>query len=201
MKYIRNMARTWLHRHPYLYALYKQSKFRLVTSPWRTWPDFVIIGAQKSGTTSLYDFIVKHPAIESAAKKELHYFSWFYACGDKWYRSNFPTNLSSSRFYKDVGQKLLTGEASPTYLFYPMVPGRMVKALPNVKLIVILRNPVDRAYSHYNHNIRHKHETLSFEKALEREKKMYTREWKQLVHDTNSPPIITIIRILLGVSM
>ena len=116
-------------------------------------PDFIIIGAQKSGTTSLYRFIVKHPAIAPATKKEVHYFSIWYKFGELWYRSHFPTNLSRYNFYKRTNQKLLSGEASPVYLFYPVVPGRMKELLPDVKLIVILRNPVDRAYSHYHHSL------------------------------------------------
>ena len=117
----------------------------------RMLPDFVIIGAQKSGTSSLYDFVVQHPAILPAAKKELHYFSLGYKKGEYWYRLRFPIRAS---------QKLLSGEASPIYLFYPMVPGRMKKLLPDVKLIVILRNPVDRAYSHYHDTKRKKRETV-----------------------------------------
>ena len=136
-----------------------ENKFRLITSPLRSLPDFVIIGAMKSGTTSLYDFLIKHPAIAPAAKKEVMYFStWYkYKLGKLWYRSNFPTNLSRSAFYKKTTQRLLSGEASPPYLFYPMVPGRMKGVLPDVKLIVILRNPVDRAYSHYHHMLRRKY--------------------------------------------
>ena len=155
---LKDKARTWLRQHPHLRASYHQNKsrFRLITTHLvgRGLPDFVIIGAMKSGTTSLYRFIVKHPAIVPAAKKEVHYFSIWYKFGELWYRSHFPTNLSRRRFYKKTNQKLLSGEASPVYLFYPVVPGRMKELLPDVKLIVILRNPVDRAYSHYHHILR-----------------------------------------------
>ena len=167
---LKDKARNWLRQHPHLRASYNQNKLRLrlITTHLvgRKLPDFIIIGAQKSGTTSLYDFLIKHPAIAPAAKKELHYFSVQYARGELWYRSNFPTNLSRSAFYKKTTQRLLSGEASPLYLFYPMVPDRMKEILPDVKLIVILRNPVDRAYSHYHHSLRKNMEPMSFERAV-----------------------------------
>ena len=155
----------------------------------RELPDFIIIGAQKSGTTSLYDFVVKHPAIAPAAKKEVQYFSVQYARGELWYRSNFPTNLSRYNFYKRTNQRLHSGEASPLYLFYPVVPGRMKETLPDVKLIVILRNPVDRAYSHYHHSLRKNMEPImSFEKAVELEEERCTGEREQLIQDLSFIP-------------
>ena len=185
MEYVKDKARKWLHQHPHLYGLYKQKMFRGITSHLRGLPDFVIIGAQKAGTTSLYDFIIKHPVIASASEKELHYFSRRYTFGELWYRSNFPTNLSKRRFYKKTGQNLLSGEASPTYLFYPAVSGRMKNVLPNAKLIVILRNPVDRAYSQYHHSKRMNEETLSFERAIKLEEERCARERELLIKNPN----------------
>ena len=113
---LKDKARNWFHQHPYLRASYDQNKFRfwLITTHLvgRGLPDFVIIGAMKSGTTSLYRFIVKHPAIVPAAKKEVHYFSIWYKFGELWYRSHFPTNLSRHYFYKRINQKLLWGSKS-----------------------------------------------------------------------------------------
>ena len=186
--YLEDKARSWLRQHPHLHASYHQNKFRLVTSHLRGLPDFVIIGAMKSGTTSLYDFVIKHPTIAPASEKELHYFSIWYKFGELWYRSNFPTNLSRHYFCKKTGQKLLSGEASPTYLFYPTVPSRMKEILPDVKLIVILRNPVDRAYSHYHHVVRKNNEPLSFEKAIELEKERCAGERERLVKDPDFVP-------------
>ena len=100
-----------------------------------------------------------------------------------WYCSNFPTNLSRHYFYKKTNQRLLSGEASPTYLFYPEVPGRMREILPDAKLIVIFRNPVDRAYSHYHHSLRHNHETLSFEKAIKLEEERLAGEKERPIED------------------
>ena len=189
MGYLKSNARNWLRWDSYLrvYHILNESRFRLITSPLRGLPDFVILGAMKSGTTSLYDFVVKHPGIAPAAKKEVQYFSTRhrYRLGRLWYRSNFPTSLSRRRFYKKTNQRLLSGEATPAYLFYPMVPGRMKEILPDVKLIVILRNPVDRAYSHYHHSLRKNMEPMSFEKAIKSEEKWRAEESERLVKDPN----------------
>ena len=132
-------------------------------------PDFLIIGAQKAGTTSLYEFAVRHPAIAPAYKKEINYFQRSYQQGEPWYRSNFPVKAPRYFFTKKSNPRLLTGEASIHYFFYSLVPRRAKETLPDVKLIVMLRNPVDRAYSHYHMALRIYKETLSFEKALELE--------------------------------
>lgn len=160
----------------------------MATAYLRGLPDFVIIGAMKSGTTSLHDFVAKHPAIIPASTKEIQYFSILYKLGELWYRSNFPTVLSKQRFYKKTNKKFLSGEASPTYLFHPMAPSRMKKILTNVKLIVILRNPVDRAYSHYHMNLRHNNEPFSFEKAIEVEKNQLDVERERLLKDPDFVP-------------
>ena len=186
MGYLRDKAKNWLHQHPRVYEFYKLKKFRIITSYLRVLPDFVIVGAQKAGTTSLYDFVIKHPAIASASQKELHYWSTEYKLGKLWYRSNFPIKLFRHHFFKRNWK--LTGEASPTYLFYPMVAGRMKKVLPDVKLIVILRNPIDRAYSHYHHTLRNNNETLSFENAIKLEEERLAGERERLIKDPNFVP-------------
>ena len=189
LNYFRDKTRYWLRRHDRLYKLSMYRTQRGITSHLRGLPDFVIIGAQKCGTTSLHYFVAMHPNIAPASKKEIHYFSLRYKFGEQWYRSHFPTNLSRRYFYKKTKQKLLSGEASPTYIFYPTVPDRMKKVLPDVKLIVILRNPVDRAYSQYHHNIRHNNETLSFEKAIELEEERCTGEKELLIREPDFVPV------------
>jgi hypothetical protein len=124
-------------------------------------PDFIIIGAQKAGTSSLFHYLSKHPQIEVSLRKEVHFFDRNYDKGVFWYKAHFPV--------ADDGKKVITGEASPYYLFHPLVPGRIKELLPGVKLIVILRDPVDRAYSHYSMQVEKKREPLSFEEAIEKE--------------------------------
>lgn len=129
---------------------------RQATSRWRRLPDFLVIGAQKSGTTSLYEYLTGHPSIAPARGKGVHYFEEHYARGLDWYRSRFPLRTAAT----------LSGEATPAYLFYPVVPERVQRDLPMVKLIAVLRNPVERAFSHYQHERATGVEELSFAAAL-----------------------------------
>ena len=125
-------------------------------------PDFAVIGAAKSGTTYLYHLLTRHPHVEHAAFKEPHYFDLvFDDQGIEWYRRCFPQPK-----LKD-GRMTITGEASPGYLFHPLVPERMAEVVPHARLIALLRNPVDRTYSAYHHRVRNGQETRSFEEALE----------------------------------
>jgi hypothetical protein len=128
-------------------------------------PDFLIIGAKKCGTTFLYDLMSRHPYVELAAKKELHYFDIFFEEeGIDWYRRSFP----GPRW--KYGRRIITGEATP-YLDNSRVPRRMAKVLPQARLIALLRDPVQRAYSDYQQVRRKGREPLAFEEAIEAEKR------------------------------
>ncbi len=149
-----------------------QSKlfWRQKTSRLRLLPDFIIIGAQRCGTTTLYHSLVQHPQIAPALGKEVHYFDLEFAKGVGWYRSNFITSLHRLYVEQVYRRSLLVGEASPYYIFHPHVPKRVAQLLPTAKLILILRDPVDRAYSHYYNEVRWGFETaLSFEEAIDLE--------------------------------
>jgi hypothetical protein len=126
-------------------------------------PDFVVIGAQKCGTGFFYRLLTRHPNVEPAAAKELHFFDRqeHFSKGIEWYRRFFPTLMPED------GQKSITGEGSPSYLIDRHAPERLAGAVPEARLIVLLRNPVDRAYSHYHHVMRNGKETRSFEEAIE----------------------------------
>lgn len=140
-------------------------------------PDFIIIGAQKCGTSFLYRSICRHPYARLAAVKEVQYFTLHFDKGVDWYRSHF---LSPTR---KKGRRLITGEASPYYLYHPHAAKRAVTVVPNVKLIVLLRNPVDRAYSDYHHQRRLGNETLSFVEAIEAEQDRLQGEVDRLLAD------------------
>ena len=132
---------------------------RLLTARARRLPDFVIIGVQKCGTTALYNYVEEHPDVAPALTKEIHFFDHHFHRGERWYRAHFPTRRFDSR--------ALCGEASPAYLLHPAAPRRMVECLPDAKLIVLLRDPADRAYSHFQHNVRKGREGLAFDDAVE----------------------------------
>lgn len=140
--------------------------YRSCTAGLRVLPDFLIIGEAKCGTTSLYDHLVGHEFVLEAVEKEVHFFDLHYFRGLDWYRSQFPFVWRARR---NAAHRVLTGEASPYYMFHPHAPERIRNTLPGVKLIAMLRNPVERAYSHYQHEVRRQHEALSFEAAIDQE--------------------------------
>jgi hypothetical protein len=151
-------------------------KARRLTSGARMLPSFLIIGAQRAGTTSLFAYVGRHPDVELPRDadaslhwvKELHFFDDNYWRGTDWYRAFFPLVLRQ-RAARLRGRNLVCGEATPYYLFHPAVPERVAATLPDVRLIALLRNPVERAYSHYQHSRKLKVEKLSFEEAVEAE--------------------------------
>ena len=133
---------------------------RRMTAGLRQWPDFIIVGAQRGGTTSLMQWIMAHPQARSARAKELHYFDLSYAKGPRWYRSNFPL--------RHRGQ--ITGESTPYMLFHPLSPERAASDLPpTTRFIVLLRDPVQRAVSQYWLNRGRQHEAESLGVAIELE--------------------------------
>ena len=152
----------------------------MATAPVRTLPDFLIIGAQKCGTTFLYQLLVQHPRVKPAFVKEVHYFDLNFAKGNNWYRSHFPLQMRNTRTY-------ITGEASPYYLFHPHAAKRASMVVPDAKLIILLRNPVDRAYSHYQHQVKRvpgkARETLTFEEAIEAEDRILPAEVSKMLQD------------------
>jgi hypothetical protein len=124
-----------------------------------TLPDFLIIGAKKSGTTFLYHLLTRHPLVEPAASKELHFFDVHFELGLEWYRRFF----SAPRW--EDGERTITGEASP-YLAHPLTPERIAGVVPQARLIALLRNPVERTYSDYQMVARKEREHKTFEEAI-----------------------------------
>ena len=126
-------------------------------------PYFIIVGTQKGGTSLLYRLLVRHPLVEPAATKELHFFDNNFSEGLSWYKRYFP----QSKRIED--RKTVSGEATPSYLFDPLVPERMAKTVPDARLIALLRNPVERAYSQYQMQLRRGYEARSFGEAIQQE--------------------------------
>jgi sulfotransferase family protein len=143
------------------------------TSFARPLPEFLILGAQKAGTTALYAYLRWHPAITGPAWKEVSYFDRHYRRGVRWYRGQFPLR---------PGDRLV-GEASPGYLFHPLAPKRVKATVPEARLIVLLRDPVDRALSHYHHEVALGREPLTFEQAVEAEPERTRGEEERLLRE------------------
>ena len=147
-------------------------------------PNFIIIGVQRGGTTSLYKYLTKHPKIIPAIKKEIHFFDNNFHKGISWYQSQFKQNRLLMLLYKKKKfYDSITGEATPYYIYHPYGVERISKLIPNVKLIILLRNPVERAYSHYQHELRLKVEKISFEDALKQESNRLEGEIEKMLED------------------
>jgi len=158
--------------------------FARTTAGARTLPGALVIGAQRAGTTTLYHYLTQHPQFLGAvADKEVHFFDLRAGKGLEAYRGAFPTQGAVRRADRRAGAAVVVGEATPYYLFHPAVPARVAAALPDVRLIAILRDPVERAWSHFRHEVDLGHETLSFEEALAREDDRLAGEHERLLAD------------------
>ena len=153
---------------------------RKLTAAYRLLPHFIIISVERGGTTSLYRYLTQHPCVAECFRKEVDYFDFNWSRGLPWYRAHFPTRWQAAWTRVRRGYPLVTGEATPYYFYHPMVPERIARTLPDVRLIALFRNPVERAYSHYNMNCRQQKERLSFEEAIEREEERLGRDYARL---------------------
>ena len=147
---------------------------RYLTADFRPSPNFVILGTQRGGTTSLYRWLSMHHQFTPALRKEVHYFDRSpQRHGTRWYRAHFPI--------RRPGQ--FTGEASPYMLFHPLAPARAAEGLPTTtRFIVSLREPAQRAISHYSHWRRlNGWETEPLERAIELEPERLAGEYDRVL--------------------
>ena len=153
------------------------------TSQLRMLPDFLIVGAQRSGTTTMFKTLAQHPGIARPfLQKGVHYFDKRYDAGLDWYRGNFPV-AATSRLRRAGSAGPLTYESSPYYLFHPLAGPRIARDLPGVRLLVVLRDPVERAYSGHSHELARGYETEPFERAVELEPERVAGERERMVAD------------------
>lgn len=138
-------------------------------------PGFLVVGTKRGGSTSCYEWISRHPQVGPCRTgKGTHYFDVHYSRGEAWFRSGFPRHREPWR---------ITGEGSPYYMFHPAAPARIKAALPDVKLIAVLRHPVERAWSHYKYEYARNHEPLGFTEALDAEPTRLRGEEEKLLSD------------------
>lgn len=173
------------------------STFRVLggaTAGVRPLPDFLIIGTKRGGTTSLYYDLLKLPQIitmfpsarflpKANETKGVHFFDTHYRRGMGWYRSYMPTMWARQRAEQRIGASVLVGEASPYYLFHPLAAARAYAAVPNAKIIVLLRDPVERTYSHWKERRRGNAEPLDFADALAAETDRLAGEEERIVRE------------------
>jgi hypothetical protein len=154
------------------------------TSRWRTLPNALIAGGQRCGTTSMYRALIQHPAVlRAVGRKGVHYFDTAYDRGPQWYRSHFPLQRTVARVRQDTGSTPVVLESSPYYGFHPLAATRIDADLPGVKLIVLIRDPVERAYSAHAHEFARGFETETFERALALEPERLKGQDERLVNE------------------
>jgi hypothetical protein len=180
-KRIRARSR-WARRRARLYA-------GRVTSPWRALPDFIVIGAAKSGTTSTFRYLSGHPLVVPPMIKEIRFFAHHVDRGVGWYRAHFPTRAAIARVGRAAGGTAITGEASPAYLSHPAAPERTARIVPGAKLIAVLRNPVDRAIAAYHYTVKVRAETRSIEQAMADNLRSLDVEHSLQEHDDFESPL------------
>jgi hypothetical protein len=147
-------------------------------------PAFLVLGGQRCGTTSLFSHLSRHPAVGSPFRKEIRFFdSETYARGERFYRTFFPSPERMAR----RGERV-TGEASPNYLFFPLAPERIARMLPEARFIVLLRDPVVRAWSHHAMQASRGREPLAFEDAIDSEEGRLAGEVERLLSDPTYVP-------------
>lgn len=153
-----------------------------LSAAFRCLPDFLVIGAQKSGTTSLVEYLDTNPEIWMARCKECNYLSGPIRSRAS-YRAFFPMRATHQRMEHELGRKIRLGEGTPYDLFHPRAAQRAAAVIPSAQFIVLLRDPIERAYSHYQHCVRLGIEPLSFEDALAAESKRLGSEASRLMND------------------
>jgi len=151
----------------------------------RMLPSFLIAGSQRCGTTSMFHVLSQHPAVFCPLlnEKELHYFDHEYSRGLGWYQSHFPTRAWARASTRRTGIDPVAFEGSPYYMFHPLAPSRINRDLPGVRLLVLVRDPVERAYSQHAHQVGLGLESEPFERALELEDSRIDGEAGRIVSD------------------
>jgi hypothetical protein len=156
-----------------------------ITAPARMTPAFLITGGQRCGTTSLYRALAAHPVVLKAVlHKGVHYFDTSYARGMSWYRGHFPMLRTADKITQRYGVPAQTFESAPYYMYHPQAAARIARDLPAAKLIVLVRSPVERAYSQHAHEVARGFETeRDFGAALALEPARLHRQEDRLARD------------------
>ncbi|SEG46822.1 Sulfotransferase domain-containing protein [Thermomonospora echinospora] len=155
-----------------------------LTAGTRMLPGFLMVGTQRGGTTSLFRSLAEHPGIvQPNFHKGVHYFDVNYHRGPTWYQGHFPTRAAARKRAAGTTDRPLAFESAGYYMHHPLAPGRIAADLPGVKLIVLLRDPVERAYSAHKHELARGFETEPFERALELEPERLAGEVEKMRAD------------------
>lgn len=181
---VRRLTRLVRERAPHRLVLWLRSALGLwgtLTAPWRLRPSFLIVGAQRAGTTTLYRVLSEHPAVaRPTVSKGIGFFDVRYERGLRWYLGHFPLERPARRRH---GPAATTFESSGYYLFHPLAAARIARDLPDARVVVMVRDPVERAYSAHRHEQARGFESEPFEEALELETERTQGEVERILAD------------------
>lgn len=168
-------------------------QYGVATASHRRPPEVIIVGAKRGGTTSLWKYLADHPGVlptfpKAENIKGTYFFDEEWAQGERWYRSHFPTDRTRAKAAKALGYEPIAFEASPYYLFHPHAPARARQVAPDALIVALLRDPVERAFSHYKERRNHT-EDLSFAEALAAEAERTAGEEERMLAD---PTVISM---------
>jgi hypothetical protein len=150
----------------------------------RVAPSFLVVGAQRAGTTSLFRALMAHPhVLRPLMHKGVNYFDVNYHRDWSWYLGHFPLRATAQRRRPPSGSTAAVFEASGYYMFHPHAAGRIAERLPDVRVVAMVRDPVERAYSAYKHELARGFETETFERALELEDARVAPELARMLAD------------------
>ena len=158
------------------HQLFKRNYYA-ITSPIRVLPDFLIIGAKRCGTTSLFHHLPEHPSIAKSHHDNIGFFNDNFHLGVNWYRSFFSTISYKKKMQKKYG-KFLSFDVTTRYMESRRTAENVKKIKPEIKIIIMLRNPIDRAYSQFNVSVRDRTENREFQDAISQEINMLEQEFR-----------------------
>jgi hypothetical protein len=145
-------------------------------------PDFLIIGGQRCGTTFLSQCLSNHTNVIPPLWNEIHYFTLKFRKSLNWYKAHFPTRDQRHRIEDEQGTRVITGEKTAYYAFHPLAAQRVYDTYPNIRLILLLRDPVERAISHYFHARNWGYEKLPIQEAMERDIGFLDKEENKIIN-------------------
>lgn len=162
--------------------------YGMATARWRGKPDYLIIGAKRGGTTSMYNYLRMHPGVlgmfpQPRASKSSDYFFGGAVKGSRWYTSHFHTTRFLARTADKLGYAPVTGEASPYYIWDPRIAALAYQANPDVRAIMLIRDPVERAFSHWQERVQNGVEPLDFAAALAAEPARTSGELERMLRE------------------
>jgi hypothetical protein len=162
-------------------------QYGVATAGSRRPPELIVVGAKRGGTTSLWKYLDAHPGIlptfpRAEQIKGTYFFDEEWSRGERWYRSHFPTDRTRAKAARHLGYDPIAFEASPYYLFHPHAPARARQVAPDAVIVALLRDPVERAFSHFKERSNHT-ESLTFAEALAAEEERTAGEEARMLAD------------------